>query len=335
VAAGILVLALTFSPALILIPYGPVYIVAILFATAVAMLAIAAARRGRVQLAVLVFLTNYVIAILASVVWVGEVTSGPLFCLLIVTLAGALLRPAQVAGVYVATMSLMVAMPLLVGGDTQAMGYLELMLCVALVSAFTAFTAAATSLDIRRALHAAVQANEVLEARVMERTAQLEELTVRDPLTGWHNRRHLAEELPRMDLAARRSGTDSYLAALDVDNFKSINDAFGHAGGEDVLSELAACLRAGVRAGDLTARVGGEEFVVVFADATLADAHLTCERIRLAISAIAWPELSEGLRVTVTMGLASTATSRTSQDLWIAADALLYDANREPARTAC
>ena len=91
VDAGILVLALTFSPALILIPDGPVYIVAILFATAVAMLAIAAARRGRVQLAVLVFLTNYVIAILASVVWVGEVTSGPLFCLLIVTLAGALL----------------------------------------------------------------------------------------------------------------------------------------------------------------------------------------------------------------------------------------------------
>ena len=131
-----------------------------------------------------------------------------------------------------------------------------------------------------------------------------------------------------MVAAAQQSGIDSYLAALDVDNFKSINDAFGHAGGDAVLSQLGGCLRDAVRAGDLTARVGGEEFVVVFAAATLADAHLACERIRLAISDIAWPELSEELWVTITMGLACTTTSRTSQELWIAADALLYDAKR-------
>lgn len=328
VALGLLALAALFSPVILLLPGGIVYVVSVLAGAGVVVLAIVAARRGRVELAVVVFLASYVIALVASASWVGEVTAGPLFCLLIVTLAGALLRPAQVAAVYVGSMALMVALPLAAAGTTRAMGYLELTVCVALVSAFTAFTAAATSLDIRRSLHAAIAANEVLEARVRQRTAQLEELTMRDPLTGLYNRRHLGVELPRMLTGAARAGGCLFLVAIDVDNFKAINDGFGHSGGDEVLRRLARCLGDGVRVGDLIARVGGEEFVVVLAGHTPAEAQLTCDRIRASINDLAWPELSPGLRVTVSMGLAAATGGKTAEHLWASADALLYEAKR-------
>ena len=113
-----------------------------------------------------------------------------------------------------------------------------------------------------------------------------------------------------------------------MDNFKGINDAFGHSGGDEVLRQLARCLRGGVRVGDLIARVGGEEFVVVLADHTSADAQLTCDRIRRSVNDMSWPELSPDLRVTVSMGLAGTTDGRTADELWAAADALLYQAKR-------
>ena len=326
VALGLLGLAVLFCPLMLLVPDGVIYLVFLLGGTAVVVLAIVAARRGRVELAVVVFLAGYVIAVVASVAWKGEATAGPLFCLLIVTLAGSLLRPAQVAVVYLGSMALMVAMPLAAEGNTRVMGYLELTVCVGLVSALTAFTAAATSLDIRRSLQAARAANEVLEARVSERTAQLQELTMRDPLTGLHNRRHLGLELPRMLTRATNAGGRLFLIAIDVDNFKAINDAFGHSGGDDVLRQIATCLQGGVRVDDLIARVGGEEFVVVLAEHTLADAQLTCDRMRRTINDMSWPELSAVLRVTVSMGLAGAGGGTTSDELWAAADTLLYEA---------
>jgi diguanylate cyclase (GGDEF)-like protein len=335
VAAGMIGLTVLFSPVMLLIPYGETYIVATLGGIAVAAVAIEATRRGRVELGVAIFLADYVLAVTGSVAWVGEVTAGPLFCLLMVTLAGSLLRPVHVAGVYVGALALMVVLPLVASGRTRPIEYLELLVCIALLSAFTAFTAAATSVDIRRSLLHAVAANEVLEARVIERTAQLEELTMRDPLTGLHNRRYLAQELPRMHAAASRVGGTLFLAAIDVDNFKSINDAFGHSGGDEVLRRLATCLQDGVRAGDLIARVGGEEFVVVLAASTTAGAQLTCDRIRQGIGELTWTGLSFGLHVTVSMGLADGLGTRTSQELWIAADTLLYEAKRTGKNRVC
>jgi len=205
-------LCLLFGPLMLVLPTGRSYVASMVACCTVAVLSIVTARRGRVGLGVVIFLVNYILTIVANVAWTGDAGAGPLFCLLIVTLAGALLGPGQVAIVYVVAMAVMAALPL-AATHTVPLGYLELTLCVALVSAFTVIIAAATSLDIRRALHAAVAVNEILEARVIERTAQLEELTVRDPLTGLHNRRHLAHELPRLLTAADRVGAPLFLAA--------------------------------------------------------------------------------------------------------------------------
>ena len=85
---------------------------------------------------------------------------------------------------------------------------------------------------------------------------------MRDPLTGLHNRRYLDEELPRLLSFTRRHEEPLSVAAIDLDNFKSINDDFSHIMGDEVLQTTARLMSAHTRASDVLARVGGEEFVL-------------------------------------------------------------------------
>ncbi|WP_322056137.1 diguanylate cyclase [Paraburkholderia sp. J63] len=138
-----------------------------------------------------------------------------------------------------------------------------------------------------------------------------------DPLTGLANRRRFQEAFAEaLERASRASQQPVALAVLmlDIDFFKRVNDRFGHAAGDRVLTILASILRANLRSVDLAARMGGEEFAALLPDADLATASAVAERVRLAIEAHARDDASaragaahpEAIAFTVSIGVAAS-----------------------------
>jgi diguanylate cyclase (GGDEF)-like protein len=121
--------------------------------------------------------------------------------------------------------------------------------------------------------------------------------------------------------------------ALDVDNFKQVNDNHGHGVGDAVLMALADLFRARVRGGDLIARMGGEEFLIVFAQTSLEWAREACERLRAAVEGHGWEQITPGLRITISIGLClgdvASEGRRDAAQLLAQADAALYQAKNE------
>lgn len=155
----------------------------------------------------------------------------------------------------------------------------------------------------RARMEAALQRSQTTE--LQQQALHLGRLANEDPLTGLGNRRHADQELPRLLQLAVQRGEPLAVALLDVDHFKHINDQFGHPLGDEVLRLIGSLIRRGTRGNDLTARVGGEEFMVAFSGLDLATALDACERLRTAISRTDWESLATGLKVTVSVGLAS------------------------------
>ena len=133
-----------------------------------------------------------------------------------------------------------------------------------------------------------------------------------DPMTGLYNRRYAMPHLARV--AARSVETWRSFAVMlaDLDHFKQINDRFGHAAGDAVLIEAAQRMKADLRAVDLVARVGGEEFLIVMPDTGLCAAQVAAERLCRAIdeTAFALPGSNARAHVTVSIGLTVAADSR-------------------------
>jgi diguanylate cyclase (GGDEF)-like protein/PAS domain S-box-containing protein len=138
--------------------------------------------------------------------------------------------------------------------------------------------------------------------------AQLSEQALRDPLTGLHNRRYL-EDTMRRDLSrVDRSGESLVVAVIDVDRFKLVNDAHGHAVGDRILLQLADVLLTHVRSSDLVCRIGGEEFVVVMPHATMPGASQRAEKWRTAFAQRAVDgHDGAAVRATISVGLAKYA----------------------------
>jgi diguanylate cyclase (GGDEF)-like protein len=145
--------------------------------------------------------------------------------------------------------------------------------------------------------------------------SRLEGLARTDPLTGVPNRRVWEEELPRELDRARRTGTGLCLAMIDLDDFKSYNDRFGHQAGDQVLKEAAGAWRAEVRSTDLLARYGGEEFVLLLPACALDDAIRIVERLRMVTPL-----------VTCSVGLACWDFQEAGAELVARADKALYAA---------
>ena len=159
--------------------------------------------------------------------------------------------------------------------------------------------------------------------------AELERLATTDPLTGAHNRRqliHLAEiELRR----ARRYGHSTSAIMLDIDNFKHVNDTYGHPAGDQALIALAQLLTREVRTIDLVARYGGEEFMLVLPETSLKKAHIIAERIRRTVAET--PVMVDGQTIRFTISLGATSSESVKPDfesLLKEADRLLYQAKQ-------
>ncbi len=125
-----------------------------------------------------------------------------------------------------------------------------------------------------------------------------------DPLTGVNNRLALAEAARKLLAAAARAQQSVGVLMLDADHFKSVNDRFGHAGGDKVLLGLVASIVATLRAGDVIGRVGGEEFVVLAPDTSLQAVVVLAERIRVTLGNTPLQVDGHALRLTVSIGAA-------------------------------
>jgi two-component system cell cycle response regulator len=156
-------------------------------------------------------------------------------------------------------------------------------------------------------------------------TASLE-MALIDPLTGLYNQRYLRRHLDT--LIADRDRGDVAVIMVDIDHFKSVNDRFGHAAGDQAIRLLAATLRANTRVFDSVARYGGEEFVIVMPGGDPGEAAVIAERLRHAVEELVFTVPAFGrVPLTVSLGVAFAERAATTTEVLLgAADAALYDA---------
>ena len=156
------------------------------------------------------------------------------------------------------------------------------------------------------------------------------EMAVTDPLTGLHNRRYISSRLRQALAGANNGGAPVSVLIADIDNFKSINDLYGHEAGDHVLQGFAKRMHAALRALDLAARYGGEEFLVVMPGAGMAEAQIAAERLRAEIADTPFL-LEDGtdIAVTVSIGLAQAQVGETFESLLRRADVALYAAKHD------
>jgi len=161
--------------------------------------------------------------------------------------------------------------------------------------------------------------------QLAELNTRLEALATTDGLTGLKNHRTFQERLHDEVRRAVRYSSPLSILMLDVDRFKTYNDAFGHPAGDAILRKIAEVLQAMARTTDLVARYGGEEFAVILPETDREQARTAAERFRGAIESASWPEWA----VTASFGVATL--SRTASDavaLIAQADAALYQSKR-------
>ena len=149
----------------------------------------------------------------------------------------------------------------------------------------------------------------VEQNRELQRVNEVfQQLSITDDLTSLHNHRFFQEHLPREIKRAARTGEPLCLVLADIDDFKALNDRYGHAVGDAVLRRVAAVMNESVREMDLLARYGGEEFVVLAARTDLDGALSLAEKIRAAIGNTSFAEVgfegTEDIRVTASFGVA-------------------------------
>jgi diguanylate cyclase (GGDEF)-like protein len=165
-----------------------------------------------------------------------------------------------------------------------------------------------------------VQASTALRNARLHRLVERQAIT--DELTGLANRRHFTAVLQEELALAERRGTPVAVVLSDLDDFKGVNDRFGHLAGDDVLKAFADTLRRSLREIDLPARIGGEEFAILLPQSDAAAARLVAERLRRTVRTL------DGLprRVTASFGVAAYPQAGSAEELLLTADVSLYQA---------
>lgn len=159
---------------------------------------------------------------------------------------------------------------------------------------------------------------------------KLQHLSITDELTQTYNRRYFAEVADREFERSRQARNQVAVLLMDADNFKKVNDTYGHHVGDQVLRQMANITRSCIRKNDVLARWGGEEFIVLLPQASLAEALEVAERIRISVlsNPVELPE--KPLAVSVSIGLATLeSTMQRFDDMLRAADKALYRAKHQ------
>jgi diguanylate cyclase (GGDEF)-like protein len=166
--------------------------------------------------------------------------------------------------------------------------------------------------------------NRIQGARLAASVVQLQELSLRDPLTGVSNRRALDAQLE----ALHERGERFAIIMVDIDAFKAFNDCYGHVVGDDCLKRVAAMLRASLRlTSDQIARFGGEEFAVVLPRTSVEDARSMAERMRIAVADLRIPHAGspQGV-VTISAGVSGSRAHASAVEMLSEADRVMYRA---------
>jgi len=152
---------------------------------------------------------------------------------------------------------------------------------------------------------------------------ELLRISITDPLTGIYNRAKFNEEINKwIEFYNRYEGT-LCLAMFDIDNFKRVNDSYGHLVGDRVLQGIASTIKKGIRSTDVFARWGGEEFIILFPNTKIHDAGEITELMRSCIENSRYDEVE---RITCSFGLVELRKNENPDDILMRADSLLYEA---------
>jgi diguanylate cyclase (GGDEF)-like protein len=167
-----------------------------------------------------------------------------------------------------------------------------------------------------------------LAHELREEKARAEEMAQTDFLTHLANRRAFYEQGERLLRSLELSDRPAAVVMFDIDHFKSINDRYGHAGGDVAIRAVADLIRANLHAWDLAARLGGEEFALLLPDATPEAAFATADRVRATCEQLVVEFEGQQIRFTLSAGVSALQPGNTL-DGWIAhADAALYRAKQ-------
>ncbi|MGL4488350.1 MAG: GGDEF domain-containing protein [Rhizobiaceae bacterium] len=167
------------------------------------------------------------------------------------------------------------------------------------------------------------------------RSETLEHAALTDALTGMQNRRYFDDALKEYLEEFRRIEKPIGLIVLDLDHFKMVNDTHGHDVGDEVLRQVAGCLKNFTRYHDIAARIGGEEFAVVAPNMDLEGLNKFAERIRRAVSDLVIQSGNVRLKVTTSIGIATWDTIESPDSFYRRADRMLYQAKREGRNKVC
>lgn len=165
------------------------------------------------------------------------------------------------------------------------------------------------------------------EEELLVRNVMMDRMVKMDALTDLYNHKTLHEYLDQLVDQSNNCSMSMQLAVIDIDNFKAVNDTYGHAVGDVILVRVANMLKESITPNEIVARYGGEEFVVIFTGKTLAESFDEIDKARENI----WRQRHEemdGRQISVSIGLADHRIGWSRSELFEKADALLYEAKR-------
>ncbi|MDO9300759.1 MAG: diguanylate cyclase, partial [Anaerolineales bacterium] len=172
-----------------------------------------------------------------------------------------------------------------------------------------------------------ITARKESEEKIKHLNAGLEQLAMTDYLTNLYNRRYFIQRGTEEFKRARRNNQPLSLLMLDIDEFKTVNDTYGHEAGDMALQQVAAALKSSLREIDILGRMGGEEFAVLLPSTLLHEAVLLAERIQQIIASTPLEVPGASLTITISIGVAVIANEMSGiDDLLRNADAALYHA---------